>query len=106
MKINKIELCTVTINATTRKASNFIHAYDFSNYKKITKVYKKPSYTKINSFNKIYEEMKKVHGYDLRITGHNNNTYSCAYRVYNKADKANYLIYHTYFYRYAIKLDI
>lgn len=78
------------------------------NYERTTKgdsiftAYKCPPTKKVVAFKEISEEMTRVNGFGMRITGAVADIFSCAYRVKDNSGKI-YIIYHTLDNRFAIQ---
>lgn len=75
-----------------------IWAYNRSEISSLFQAYANPSWAKQKAFIDIMHEMQESGGYDMRITGHSSNFFSCAYKCGDK------LIYHTYARKYEYQL--
>lgn len=66
-------------------------------------VYTSPSDAKVKAYDWIINEMDELGGWDIRITGSNCMTFSCAYK-YNGEDGLH-LRYHTAYNVYDFKIE-
>ena len=85
------------MKATTKQAQGFIANYCNSSATELTDVYGRYSLRKERAFEHIRYEMYDSRGFDLRITSHNSQMFTCAYQ------RENSLIYHTPYYVYEIE---
>lgn len=79
----------------TKAQQGMIWAYENAKYSTIEQAYKTCSEAKKQAFNRIWFEMKKNNGTDMRITGKSCMYFSCAYRYYDDNNNLR-LRYHTY----------
>ena len=105
-----IDLNVTLVKLSTKQAQGMVNRWFNSKYgDNIYKAYKKPSSTKVSTFNEIKKEVREVDGFSLRITGAGCDIYSCAYKVKahteDQPDFKTYLIYHTPSNRFAICLE-
>ena len=84
-----------------QKQADMFNRYCNSSATSLHDVYKLWSDAKERAFKYCLQDMKKHHGQDMRITGANCNTFSCAYRIIR--DDGAYLVYHTYMNRFEFK---
>lgn len=77
----------------TQKQEEMFHRYCNSSATSLCNVYKTWSDKKEEAFRYCLRDMKEHHGQDMRITGANGFTFSCAYRIIR--DDGAYLVYHT-----------
>lgn len=93
------------VNSSTQQAKGIINRYEKAKYDDIHKAYGKPSSKKISSFAIIKQEMAKVHGTGMRITGAGCDVYSCAYQV-KDGSGITYIIYHTPSNRFCVEYKV
>ena len=93
------------VNSSTQKAKDIIRRYEKAKYDDILKAYVRPSSTKISTFNNIKQEMVKVNGFDMKITGAGCDVYSCAYQV-KDGSGITYIIYHTPSHRFCVEYKV
>lgn len=74
----------------SKKAIAANAAYNRATATTIWEAYENPSYEKEKAYNRIYDEMRRLGGQGLAITGKSCFFFSCAYVLGDK------LIYHTY----------
>lgn len=77
----------------TQKQLDMLRKYYNSSVTSLRSVYKSCSDAKEQAFKYCLRDMKEHNGYDMRITGANGFTFSCAYRIIR--DDGAYLVYHT-----------
>ena len=77
----------------TQKQLDMLRNYYNSSATSLHDVYKSWSDAKEQAFKYCLQDMKEHNGQDMRITGANGFTFSCAYRI-NRED-GEYLVYHT-----------
>lgn len=77
----------------TQKQLDMLRNYYNSSKTSLHDVYKSWSDAKEQAFKYCLRDMKEHDGQDMRITGANGFTFSCAYRI-NRED-GEYLVYHT-----------
>lgn len=100
-----ITLVCTKVNRNTKQAERIIRAYEKAKYDDILKAYGRPSSRKISSFNEIKNEMVRVKGFNMRITGAGSDVYSCAYQVKDGSD-ITYIIYHTPSNRFCVEYKV
>ena len=76
-----------------QKQEEMFHRYCNSGATSLHDVYKTWSAEKEGAFKYCLRDMKEHNGRDMRITGANCYTFSCAYRVIR--EDGAYLVYHT-----------
>ena len=86
----------------TQKQEDMFRRYRNSSKTTLHDVYKSWSDAKERAFKYCLQDMKKHGGQDMRITGANCNTFSCAYRIIR--DDGAYLVYHTRWNRFEFKI--
>ena len=84
-----------------QKQEEMFHRYCNSCAKSLHEVYGSWSDKKEEAYKYCLRDMKKHGGQDMRITGANCNTFSCAYRIIR--DDGAYLVYHTRWNRFEFK---
>lgn len=100
---NGCELNVTWVNPSTQQGSRMIRKYERTTKgDSIFTAYKYPSTTKVVAFKDISEEMTRVNGFGMRMTGAGSHLFSCAYRVKDKNGNI-YIIYHTPDNRFAIQ---
>ena len=85
----------------TQKQSDMFCRYCNSCATSLHDVYKMWSDKKEKAFKYCLRDMDEHNGQDMRITGANGHTFSCAYRIIR--DDGAYLVYHTYANRFEFK---
>ena len=100
-----VDLRCTWLNPSTQQAKSMISRYEKSEKSDICQAYKSPSTHKVVAFNAIKEEMVKVHGTGMKITGAGCDFFSCAYTVKDGSDII-YLIYHTPSNRFCIEYKV
>ena len=86
----------------TQKQADMVRRYRNSNKTTLHDVYKSWSDAKERAFKYCLQDMKEHNGYDMRITGANGFTFSCAYCIMH--DDGEYLVYHTPCNRFEFKI--
>ena len=86
----------------TQKQEDMFRRYRNSNKTTLHDVYKSWSDAKEQAFKYCLQDMKEHDGYDMRITGANGFTFSCAYCIMH--DDGEYLVYHTPCNRFEFKI--
>lgn len=90
-----------------QKQADMFRRYRNSSKTTLRDVYKSWSDAKERAFKYCLQDMKEHNGRDMRITGANGFTFSCAYRIERK--DGIYLVYHTrcnrFEFKYMQKLD-
>ena len=84
-----------------KKQEEMFQRYCNSSATSLHDVYKSWSDAKERAFGYCLRDMKEHDGQDMRITGANGYTFSCAYRI-NRED-GEYLVYHTPYNRFEFK---
>lgn len=84
-----------------QKQEEMFHRYCNSSVTSLHGVYKSWSDKKEEAYKYCLRDMKEHGGQDMRITGANGFTFSCAYRVIR--DDGAYLVYHTRCNRFEFK---
>lgn len=84
-----------------QKQEEMFHRYCNSSVTSLRSVYKSCSDAKEQAFKYCLRDMKEHGGQDMRITGANGYTFSCAYRIIR--DDGAYLVYHTRCHRFEFK---
>lgn len=84
-----------------KKQSDMFCRYCNSSATSLCNVYQSWSDKKEEAFRYCLRDMKEHHGQDMRITGANGFTFSCAYRIIR--DDGAYLVYHTRCNRFEFK---
>lgn len=84
-----------------QKQEKMFHRYCNSCATSLHDVYDTWSDKKEEAYKYCLRDMKEHGGQDMRITGANCNTFSCAYRIIR--DDGAYLVYHTYANRFEFK---
>lgn len=84
-----------------QKQEEMFHRYCNSSATSLHDVYKSWSDKKEEAFKACLSDMNRNGGQDMRITGANCNTFSCAYRIIR--DDGAYLVYHTRCNRFEFK---
>ena len=77
----------------TQKQEDMFRRYRNSSATSLHDVYKSWSDAKERAFKYCLQDMKEHNGRDMRITGANDSTFSCAYCIMR--DDGEYLVYHT-----------
>lgn len=90
------------LNATTKKAQNLIHNYEYANASELWQVYDNYSYAKQRAFEWCKERMHELDGYGFRICTFNTFQFTCAFKFMFEGEE--WLQYHTASYTYNIKL--
>lgn len=65
----------------TQKEKQYCTRYIHANMHSLFEVYKNPSQAKILAYMNIKIKMIHDEGYDFRILSHNNQFFSCAYKI-------------------------
>lgn len=84
-----------------QKQEEMFHRYCNSNATSLHDVYGSWSDNKEKAYKYCLRDMKEHGGQDMRITGANGFTFSCAYRIIR--DDGAYLVYHTSTHRFEFK---
>lgn len=84
-----------------QKQEEMFHRYCNSSATSLCNVYNTWSDKKEEAYRYCLRDMKEHGGQDMRITGANGFTFSCAYRVIR--DDGAYLVYHTRCNRFEFK---
>lgn len=84
-----------------QKQEEMFHRYCNSSATSLCNVYQSWSDKKEEAYRYCLRDMKKHGGQDMRITGANGFTFSCAYRIIR--DDGAYLVYHTRCNRFEFK---
>ena len=91
------------LNPNTKKAKGFVHSYASAKAgSTLYSVYKSCSSKKEKAWKYCLQDMEDHDGYDMRITGHSCDIFTCAYKV--RENGRVYLAYHTPCYCYKIDL--
>lgn len=85
----------------TQKQEEMFHRYCNSSATSLCNVYQSWSDKKEEAYRYCLRDMKEHGGQDMRITGANGFTFSCAYRIIR--DDGAYLVYHTRCNRFEFK---
>lgn len=85
---------TVTTTRTAKGADMYVRWVAASSAGGLFDKYDRPSKKKAEALEEIRSEMVDMGGTDLRVTGGNTYTFSCAYRLVDK-DGRNWVIYHS-----------
>ena len=85
-----------------QKQADMFRRYRNSSKTTLHDVYKSWSDAKERAFKYCLQDMKEHNGYDMRITGANGFTFSCAYCIMR--DDGEYLVYHTPTHRFEFKV--
>lgn len=85
----------------TQKQEEMFHRYCDSSATSLCNVYNTWSDKKEEAYRYCLRDMKEHGGQDMRITGANGFTFSCAYRIIR--DDGAYLVYHTRCNRFEFK---
>lgn len=100
-----LKKCTVLKN-TTKKATNLLNKYNYSiarySCRTLNDCYSSYSVFKAQAYEDIRKECIENGGYALTIPTYNSNTFSEAYIMV--VEGVEWLIYHTHYNKYAIKL--
>lgn len=67
------------LNKTTKKAKQWIRAYNNSNYYNIESFYTRPSYNKIRIEQGLKEKMCSIRGHGYRVLSGNSSFFTCGY---------------------------
>lgn len=84
-----------------QKQEEMFHRYCNSTATSLCNVYQSWSDKKEEAYRYCLRDMKEHGGQDMRITGANGFTFSCAYRIIR--DDGAYLVYHTRCNRFEFK---
>ena len=84
-----------------QKQEEMFHRYCNSSATSLCNVYQSWSDKKEEAYRYCLRDMKEHGGQDMRITGANGFTFSCAYRIIR--DDGAYLVYHTRCNRFEFK---
>lgn len=103
LHLPKGDLEVTFVKNTTQKGQRILKAYECAKYDHIYEAYKKPSNHKVVAFNDIMNEMSRVGGSDMRITGAGSDYFSCAYTV-KDGSGFDYIIYHTQCNRFCVQI--
>lgn len=106
LHLPKGDLAVTFVKNTTQKGQRILGAYECAKYDDIYKAYKKPSSHKVAAFYEIMNEMDRVGGSDMRITGAGSNYFSCAYKVEDEGHGFDYIIYHTQCNRFCVQIPV
>jgi hypothetical protein len=87
------------LNPKTKQAQAFIKAYQGATMTKLKEAYNRPSWAKIEAYEKCKNLMREMNGYQMKITGYNCDAFSCGCIAYHKGQKGllYFTAYNTYF---------
>lgn len=75
------------LNPKTKQAQGFVRAYQYATMTKLKEAYNRPSWYKIEAYEKCKEKMRQMDGHEMRIIGNNCHTFSCACVAFHKGQK-------------------
>lgn len=81
------------LNPKTKQAQAFIRAYQGATMSKLKEAYNRPSWAKIEAYEKCKNLMREMNGYGMKITGYNCHKFYCGCIAFHKGQKG--LLYFT-----------